>query len=505
MNDFVLTQDIHLPELPIEERSMAEQLHRSGKWDEVMSKLSIRKKAQLAHEIKFLGRRKQIIPANTKARIHLALAGRGFGKTFMEVFWLYQQLYVYGCHKVGIVGETLSEVNDVIIEGESGIMKLFPPNCRPEWNRQHRKLKFPGGKVAHVLYGDKPKQSRGYNLQAVMIDEFAKYVNPTDLYRTVAGSNRIFRPDGKRPQVLIGTTPLPIEMLRNLTQRADAGDKDINIIAGASYDNKANWPEGTLEGLMADYGPGTRYFRQEILGELLMDLEGALWKQDMFKPYYPPLVLDSEGLPIRENGKPKVDFEAMLKEFQRIVVGVDPAGAKDEKSESDEIGIVVAGRRHQGDSVLLEDASCRVGPETWGKVIINLYDKYRADRIVAEKNFGGAMVEFTIRAANEKHGRERNVSYRDVHASHGKQVRAEPIAALYEKGAVRHFRLPANVRGNHDIKRIEQQMLMTTPKGFQDTGSPDRMDAAVFALSDLNLADQKAKRAAIFQRLHANG
>ena len=292
--------------------------------------------------------------------------------------------------------------------------------------------------------------------------------------------------------MLITTTPLPIETLSNLKDRFDDGDKTVKLISGSTMHNAANWPPGAIEQMIKLYGYGSRLYRQEVLGELLLELEGALWKQEMFRPYWPPYKLDEQGLPTRF-----IDFEALLAEFQRIVVAVDPSGAKDATSDADEIGIVVAGKRKRdGRGVLLEDASCVVGPETWGRIICDLYEKYRADCVVGEVNYGGAMVEYTIRAAGGSRGQK--IPYKEVRASRGKVVRAEPIAHLYEKGSVLHLRDRHKV-DNLDMKVIEDQMKRTTPKGYMGEGSPDRMDAAVWALSFLMLNDEKRKRSQIFE------
>ena len=257
---------------------------------------------------------------------------------------------------------------------------------------------------------------------------------------------------GKNPKVLITTTPKPVKLIRNIIALSKDDPKSYVVSTGSSYDNKDNID---LEALK-QY-EGTRLGRQELYAEVLEEAAGALWSVELL-----------DKAQIHESELPGENLEQALKHFSRIVVAVDPAVSSNE--ESDMTGIVVAATDINGVGYILRDATDQYTPSAWAKKVVELYYEYGADRIVAERNQGGDMVRHTIETEDP------TVPIRLVHASRGKFARAEPVSALYEQGRVKH--LPG-------LDELEQQMVTWEPLG--SIGSPDRLDACVWALTDLML------------------
>jgi phage terminase large subunit-like protein len=250
---------------------------------------------------------------------------------------------------------------------------------------------------------------------------------------------------GVHPRWLVTTTPRPVKVLRDLLAREG---RDVVITRGSTFDNAANLAPAFIESIKARY-EGTRLGRQELYAEVLLDVQGALWTRDM---------LD------RANGSWK------LPDMKRVVVAVDPSGTRGEEDSGDSVGIIVAGLGTDGFGYVLADKTCKLSPDGWGRVAVNAYHSFKADRIIAERNFGGAMVEHVIRTVDA------NVSYREVTASRGKIARAEPVSALYEQSKVRHV---------GSFVDLEDQLAAMTSEGYVGDGSPDRADALVWALSEL--------------------
>ncbi len=256
---------------------------------------------------------------------------------------------------------------------------------------------------------------------------------------------------GLRPRVVITTTPRPIPIIRELI--ASHGSV---VTRGRTADNAENLAPTFLKTVTDRYG-GTRLGRQELNAEVLEDVPGALWQLKMF-----------------ETSRFRVETPPRM---ARIVVAIDPSGIRgDDDENADSVGIVVAGKGNDGRGYVLADLTCRLSPRGWGGVAIDAYRRFGADRIIAERNYGGAMVEALLRSIN------RNIPYKEVVASRGKVVRAEPIAALYEQDRVSHIG-PAK-----DFELLEAQMCAMTSNGFMANGSPDRVDALVWALSELMIA-----------------
>ena len=365
-------------------------------------------------------------------RIWLILAGRGFGKTRCGAEWCLDQIR-QGRQRIALVGETKADVRDVMVEGESGILAVSGQN-RPLYEPSKRRLTWSNGAVAICYSGDEPDQLRGPQHDAAWLDELAKYRYAEDTWSNLDLGLRL----GESPQAVVTTTPRPVPIIRELVEDALAV-----TTRGSTYENLPNLAESFAARIIARY-EGTRLGRQELHAEILDDVPGALWQRahidDARREKPPPL--------------------------ERVVVGIDPAVTSGE--DADETGIVVCGKA--GDrAYVLEDISGHYTPSEWATEALRAYYRHNADRIVAEINQGGEMVEHTVRTI------DKNASYRGVRAARGKITRAEPIAALYEQGRVHHCGMFAP---------LEDQLCTFTP----DTrDSPDRLDAAVWALTDLML------------------
>jgi predicted phage terminase large subunit-like protein len=325
-----------------------------------------------------------------------------------------------------------------MIEGESGILTLAPPWFEPEYVPSNRELIFPNGAVCTTYTGVEPDQLRGPQHDLAAVDELAAFRQVDghlEVWENLKEGLRI----GKDPKIIATTTPRPTKFMRKLV------DDDLTVVVGGDSDeNKANlhpsWYANVINPLI-----GTRRGRQEKQGLLLEDVEGALWTHDNIDAW-------------------RVSELPAGVALIRVVVAIDPAGGG-----GDEIGIVAAAKATDGHYYVLRDRSLVASPAKWGHEAKKLYDEVQADRVVAEKNFGGDMVEATIR--NVEGGR--TMSYRAVSASRGKAVRAEPVSALYERGLVHHVGM---------FSELEDQMTAWTP---DSPDSPDRLDALVWAITDL--------------------
>ena len=391
-------------------------------------------------------------------RTWVILGGRGAGKTRAGSEWV--RSMVEGSRprdpgvakRVGLIGETMEQAREVMVFGESGILACSPPDRRPTWIAGRQMLIWPNGAEARLYSAFDPERLRGPQFDAVWADEFAKWPKAQETWDMMQFGLRL----GKKPRACVTTTPKNVEILKDLLAR-----KSTVQTHATTQDNRAYLADSFLEEVQERYA-GTRLGRQELDGVLLADIDGALWTSARL-----------EGC--RVNKAPELD---------RIVVAVDPpAGAS---ARSDACGIVVAGIVSQGPVsdwkiYVLEDASVQgVSPNEWAAAAIAAMDRHSADRLVAEVNQGGAMVETIVRSIDPA------VPYRGVHATRGKAMRAEPVAALYEQGRVRHI---------GGLGKIEDEMCQMTAEGYAGTGSPDRVDALVWALTDLFLEPAKRWRA----------
>lgn len=422
----------------------------------------------LEYDWSFWGRPSQQEPPGNWA-VWLAMAGRGFGKTRMGSEWVRSMMcgptpMAPGrCHHMALVAETAADARDVMVQSAGGILRCHPPEFRPKYTPSLRKLEWPNGATAHTYSADDPEQLRGPEHEAAWSDELAKWRYAQETWDMLQFGLRL----GDNPKQLVTTTPRPIPVVREILN-----SHDTFITRGSTYENYQNLSPKFIAKMEEKY-EGTRLGRQELHAEVLDDIPGALWTRYM--------------LEVRSPTNPKaagMRRGEVLPDMRRVVIGVDPSGTSGEidmrRKEArggdhddevgDDVGIVAAGLGEDGDVYVLEDGTVNYGPEGWARQVVRLYKKHMGDMIVGEANFGGAMVEYTIRTI------DRRVPYRPVHASRGKAVRAEPIAALYEQGRVRHV---------GSMAKLEDQMICMTQRGYEGIGSPDRLDAAVWAITDL--------------------
>ena len=342
-------------------------------------------------------------------------------------------------HRIALVARTIPEAQSIMIEGESGIINVSPPWNKPTYEPSKRKLTWPTGAHALVFSSHEPDQLRGPQFDAAWCDELASWEYPEQTWDNLSFALRL----GRRPRSVVTTTPKPIELVRTLI-----GSPGTFITRGTTFDNKDNLAPAFFNGIIDRYD-GTRIGQQEIHAEITDEDEDALWKREWIEKArlgsYPPIA--------------------------RIVVSIDPAMST--RPTSSETGIVVVGadmrRQH---AYILADESGRLTPNNMALRVAHLYDKFNATQIVVEANAGGNHVETTLRNAIE-----RTLPIKSIRARHGKQIRAEPVAALYEQGRVHHVgRFP----------ELEDQMCTWTPD-LGPSHSPDRADALVHAVTDLIL------------------
>lgn len=439
--------------------SLAMQLARVSDSDRelVLASLTQDEAEALLWDWRFWARPEQIEPLGDWSN-WLILAGRGFGKTRTGAEWV--RSVVSGdtplapgrFHRLALVAETAADARDVIVEGVSGILAVTPRDFRPLYEPSKRRLTWPNGAVATLFSAEDPEQLRGPEHDAAWCDELAKWRYAQEAWDMLQFGLRL----GDVPRCVITTTPRPIPIVRELLKQEASGL--AKVTRGRTLDNQANLAARFIEKIVDRYA-GTRLGRQELDAELLDDAPGALWTRAMFTRV--------------ADGGCQLGADDPVPQMQRIVVAIDPSGAgADEEESSNDIGIVVAGVGYDGLAYVLEDLTVCAPPAVWGRRAVEAYHRHLADAILGERNFGGAMVEFVVRSV------DRRANYREVVASRGKALRAEPIAALYEQGRVRHV---------GSLSAMEDQMVLMTPGGFLGVGSPDRMDACVWAITDLML------------------
>lgn len=374
----------------------------------------------------------------TDWRIWLVMAGRGFGKTRMGAEWVSGLAAKYPGARVALVGATLNEARQVMVEGESGLLSL-PFADRPEWEPSLRRLTWPNGAVATLYSAAEPESLRGPQHDFAWADEIAKWPCGIAAWDNLMLGLRL----GSAPKVMATTTPRPVPLVRRLV-----GESGVVVSNGKTIDNEMNLPREFVGAVRALY-EGTRLGRQELDGELIEDVAGALWSRDLLE-------------------RQRV---AKAPELTRIVIGVDPPVS----DHGDACGIIAVGLGANGMAYILSDHSVTgASPEGWARAVAGAVEAWNADRVVAEDNQGGNMVESTLRAADLA------MPVKRVHASRGKSARAEPVAALYE--ARRAFHIGA-------FPELEDQMCgLISGGGYEGPGSsPDRADALVWAMTELML------------------
>lgn len=431
-----------------------------------IAKLTPPEQRALEYDWTFWGRPKQQWPEPTLPNgkewfIWVLLAGRGFGKTRTAVECISQMLRgpspliapKDAPEVMTFVADTPFDMRQYLIEGVSGFENIGPPEYRPVHEPSKKTLTWPNGCKALLFSAEDPETLRGASGSFFYWDELAKAKKAREGW-----SNMLFGMREKKPRGLITTTPRPPSkseggaLLREIIKRDSTA-----VTTGSTYENRSNLSEVFYREVIEPL-EGTRLARQEVLGEILDDVPGALWTWEIIDRARK----NNDGAPITRE---------MVPPLRRKIIGVDPSGATSSDDDShDAIGIILAGIDAEGTVYVLKDSTMRDSPLRWAREVCRLYDFEKADRVVGEQNFGGALVEHTIRNV------DRNVSYRAVHASRGKVVRAEPIAALYEQGRVKHV---------GQFPELEEQMTLFASTGYIGDGSPDRVDALVWAITEL--------------------
>jgi len=388
------------------------------------------------------------LPPDGNWRIWLIMAGRGFGKTRAGAEWVRSVAEANPAARIALVAASLQESRSVIVEGESGLLAVCPPDRRPKFEPSLRRLRFANGAEATLYSAAEPESLRGPQHSHAWCDEIAKWDNANGRALKAWDNLQFGMRLGEEQKILATTTPRAVELVRRLMD----SNGGTAITRGSTFDNAAHLPKSYLQAMQREFG-GTALGRQELDGELLTDVEGALWTRSMIERSRVP---------------------ATLEDHVRIVVGVDPPAS----ARGDECGIVVAAITAEGHAHVLDDASlARASPESWARKVSATCLKWKADRVVAEANQGGDMVGSVLRAADCQ------MPIKLVHASRGKSARAEPIAALYETGRVAHV---------GQFAKLEDQLCGIMAGGsYEGPGrSPDRADALVWALTELMLGRQ---------------
>ncbi|KQZ94190.1 ATP-binding protein [Mesorhizobium sp. Root157] len=372
----------------------------------------------------------------------LVVGGRGAGKTRLGAEWvngLARGLRPFADWKyrsIALIGETFADVREVMIDGPSGI-RTIARGSRPRFEATRRRLVWDNGAVAQFFSSEDPESLRGPQFEAAWLDEFAKWKNLQACWDMLQFGLRL----GTQPRQLITTTPRPLPLLKRLLL-----DPAVAVTRLRTEDNAANLASGFLEAVRGRYG-GTRLGRQELDGELIEDRDDALWSRQMIE-------------------RAAIGGTA---ELRRIVVAVDPPASS--RKTSDACGIVAAGLDENGCAVVLADATVSAAkPQEWAARAVTLFHKLQADCLVVEVNQGGEMATSVIRTVDAE------IPVKAVRAHRGKWLRAEPIAALYQQGKVRHV---------ERFAELEDEMCDFGPNGLSNGRSPDRMDALVWAISEL--------------------
>ncbi len=378
----------------------------------------------------------------------LMLGGRGAGKTRLGAEWVRAQASgapPYAEQRalsIALVGETAHDAREVMIEGPSGILRHCPRGERPSWTSSRRRLEWPNGAVALVFSADDPEQLRGPQFDAAWCDELAKWRQPDAAFDNLQFGLRL----GLRPRQLVTTTPRPTALIKRLLS-----DPRTAVTRASTHANAAHLSPAFIAEVIGRYA-GTRLGRQEIDGEIIEDRADALWTR-----------VGIEACRVRE-----------APVLMRVVVGIDPPASSREGATC---GIVAAGISEAGMVYVLEDASAQgLSPAGWAHRAIALYRRHKADAVVAEVNQGGDMVRAVLRQVDP------TVPVREVHATRGKWLRAEPVAAMYAQGKVKHVDPP--------LAALEDQMCDFGLGGLSNGASPDRLDALVWAVTELTLRGQ---------------
>jgi phage terminase large subunit-like protein len=394
-------------------------------------------------------RPEQLPPPGIDWNIWLVMAGRGFGKTRLAAEWVREQAKYTntGQRRFALVARTAADVRDVIVEGESGIVNITPPSERPLYEPSKRRLTWPNGNTATLFTADEPDGLRGPQFTHAWGDEIAAWRQTPDAAGMTAFDNlRVGTRLGSNPQMVVTTTPKRVPLLYKLIEESRTDKGNVVITKGSTMDNAGNLSNSYLDTITGVY-EGTALARQELYGEMLEDLEGSMWNEEM----------------VEEARHAMYPFSTPLR-----VIGVDPSVAENPR---DECGIVVVASTadhdlYKREAWVLEDASVHGSPDTWARKVVEMARKWGCP-VVAEVNQGGALVRNAILSIDP------SIKVLEVHSKHGKQLRAEPIVLAYEQKRVHHVGY---------LQDLESQMYSWIPG---EGKSPDRIDALVHALTAL--------------------
>lgn len=413
---------------------------------DIVADLSDEEVHALAFDWRFWARPDQIAPSGDWLT-WLILGGRGAGKTRAGAEWVREKalgLNQRAVSPIALVGEDIADARAVMIEGVSGLMQIHPPHQRPVFHKTRGELEWPNGAIAQLFSAHDPDALRGPQFAAAWADEFCKWPEPQMCWDMLQFALRV----GDQPQQLVTTTPRPIPALKALM----ANHNCVTTHARTS-DNAANLAPTFFSTVTAHYA-GTRLGRQELDGELVETAEGALWRHDQ---------LDQ----VRASAP---------QHFDRVIIAVDPPVTS--HKHSDQCGIVVAGQVGET-TYVLADLSFKPAPALkWARKVIQAFDQFDADLVVAETNQGGDLVGLNLKQLAP------TLPLKQVRAHRGKFARAEPVALLYERGLVRHV---------GDLRQLEDEMCAFAP-GTNNAGSPDRMDALVWAITEIALGGDTRPR-----------
>lgn len=378
----------------------------------------------------------QLPPRDDSWHTWLLLAGRGFGKTRAGAEEFAWQLLSHDNWRGAIIAPTEGDARDTCMEGESGLLGILPPACIDKWNRSLGELRLFNGSRVKLFSADVPERLRGPQHHIAWADELGAW-----RYSEALDQLRFGLRLGQLPRLIVTTTPRPLPMLRAMTAQ-----QGVHVTRGNTFENAANLAPTALAELRARY-EGTRLGRQELYAELVDDVPGALWSHSQ---------LDT----LRVKAAPAL---------RRIIIAIDPAVTSGE--QADATGIIAAGLGEDGKAYVLADATLQAPPHQWARRAVALYEGLEADLVIGEVNQGGDLVESVLRTIAP------HLPYRAVRANRGKLLRAEPVAALYEQGKVRHAGC---------LNELEDEMARFAP-GVIEQNSPDRVDALVWAITELML------------------
>ena len=404
--------------------------------DRLLGRLSRDELDTIGHDWELWARHSQL-PPDGDWRVWLLLAGRGFGKTRTGAELVRARIAARRARHVALVAPTAADARDVMVEGESGLLAIASAHNRPHYEPSKRRLTWPNGAIATTYSADEPERLRGPQHDFAWCDELAAWRYPAAWDMLMFGLRL-----GRDPRAVVTTTPRPTALIKALL-----ADPHVAVTRGRTAENAENLAPAFLDQIVRRY-QGTRLGRQELEAEMLEDAAGALWSRALI-----------EAARVTQ-----------VPALRRVVVAIDPAAGSGE--HSDETGIVVAGRDEAGHGYVLADLSGRYAPTEWAKAAVAAFRAHEADRVVAEVNNGGEMVEATLRVVDPA------VPFGAVRASRGKVARAEPVAALYEQGRVHH---------QGAFPALEDQMCGFVHDFDRATAgySPDRVDALVWALTEL--------------------